>query len=146
VGRHVGKLLEFRVGLGQFPRLVCQFGFLLFLLGNIRLNPDEMRETSLLVLHRRDVESVPKKAAVLAIIADFRPGLGALPDRPAYDVESGLITVRSIKETTVFAEHFFQGVARDFFKRGVTIDRRHVGLTGIGNDNAVRRRIDRAVA
>ena len=146
VGRHVGKLLEFRVGLGQFPRLVRQFDFLVFALRNVRLNPDEMREPSPRVPYRRDVEFVPKQAAVLAIIAEFRFGLGALPDRLANSVDAGLLMVRPLEEPAISTEHFFRGVACNFFKRGVAIDRGHVGLAGIGNENTVRRRIDRADA
>ena len=146
VGCHVGKLLEFRVGLGQFPRLIRQFDFLVFALRNVRLNSDKMRELVLVVLHRRDIEFIPKKTAVLAVIAEFRFGLGALQDGLAYGVEPGLMMIRPLEETTILAEHFLLGVARDFFKRGVTIDRGQVGLTGIGNEDAVRGRIDRAIA
>src|SRR4029079_4694025 len=116
-------------------------------LGDIVLHADEVRDAIRpRIPYRRDVELVPEKTAILAVIAQNRLSIALLGDRPADLVELGLIVVLALEKTAIAADDFGAGVAGDLFESPIDVDQRHARIGRADNHYRVCARLDRPIA
>lgn len=104
-------------------------------LGDIGLHSNEMGDMAEFVDDRRDVEVVPKLPPVLAVVQDRHVA--------AATGGQGLADLRSQRRggawtgqhAAIATEQFGGAVAGDPLAGRVDVDRRHVGLPGIGDQD-----------
>ena len=112
---------------------------------NVVLDADEVGQIPFFVVDGRDVQLVPERRAILAVVPQDYPALPLFRDRLSQLVERGLVAMLALQKAAVPSPDLLCGVARDLLEGGVYVDDGIVGHLRVRNDDAVRARGDRPI-
>ncbi len=111
--------------------------------GNVVLHADKGRQTPVFSVHGRNVEFVPERRSVFAIVLEDRPILASLAYGGSQPFQVRLILILALQESAVMPQHFVRGIAGYPLEGGVDVDDRRVRQVRIRDDYAVRTGLDR---
>jgi len=107
------------------------------------LDPDVGGDVAVGIVHRGDVQVVPERLTVPAVIQELDADRPALADRAAQPVDGRGIGVRALQEAAVAADRGRARIAGGPAEGVVDEDQRHVRLPGVADRQVDRRRLDR---
>src|SRR4028119_1528501 len=109
----------------------------LLTLGDVVLDPDVVDHPPRLVVHRREVQLIPKESPVLLVVAQHHPAVAALLKGLPQLVQLRLIFILPLEEATVVADHLVCSVACGAQEALVDVDERVIWQARIGDNDAV---------
>ncbi len=112
---------------------------------DVYLHSDEVGESFLFVLDRRNRQFGPEGGAVLPVIEQFDRGGPFLTNGLANFGDGPGIGVRALEKAAITAEDFFLCIAGECQETGTGVDNRIVGQVGVGDDNSLGDRLNGAI-
>ncbi len=133
---------------GEFVAVRAQFQFLLEgdALADVVHDPDVVADAAALVRHRREMQFVPERGAVLAVVAQCHHAGLAMADELAQLVDAGLVALLALQEREVAPLDFLEAVAGDGGEGRIGVDQRVIRPAGVGDHDPFVRGFQGAAA
>ena len=96
-----------------------------------------MPHLSVRITHRRQRESVPEQAAVLAVVAQHLAAGAAFADRLADGCDARLVVILALKKTAVLIEDVVGAIAGQALEGGVGVNQDAFSAFLLGDDDAI---------